>query len=312
MKIFNFLCLILLFLLIIFGETLLAKEDMYCDYVPQEEFVEEYTFNDYPRPIELPLIPGYTYVRVSTSGSVSGLVKIQGKWVESKTAYHLNGVGVVVASGYVVTVAHVVEPYIACFPTGIGERYCTKVLKVNTKQIFVGDELNTGASDTDDIAELVYLDVKNDLALLKVPKVSFIPIPYKIKSSIWECYNCFEDLGGLQKGDAVAVVTRTRDKNEKWDGGFEVIYGKVVSPTIKTVKGKTHTVTFFSPMTFTIDIKSCAGDSGNPVFAFMMDKPVFVGVVVAIDKPPPYSKCGRTYTYVTRVNFITRLEHIFN
>jgi len=287
-----------------------------CDYEPYSEYIEELRFNNYPRPIALPQWPEYSYVRICTHGTAEGLVPINGKWQLATGAYHLNGVGFVIKDKYIVTAAHIVEPHGVCFAFGLYSHFCTYTLRTLTREIYVGSVLETGNSYEDLHAEIFLLDLEHDLAILKIVGSPFIPLvslEHEIECSLWNCSACQYGMGGLEVGDAVATIVRTRDEDHEWEYGFEVRYGKVVSPTVllPETQDNPHGHTWFNMWDFTTDLTVYPGDSGSPVFAFSNGKPVLIGVLRAASKEHMYAIHNK-YGYVVRLHLFDRLEDIFS
>jgi hypothetical protein len=291
-----------------------APENEPCDYMPETEYLYQGMFDDYPVPINLPMFAANSFVRVSTNGTARGLMPVKGEWVMGEGSYHLDGVGFVIAPGYIVTAAHVVEPKSACYKCDKYGWWCSKVIEVVSKQIYVGEHIYTGSGYAwlNDIpAELFYLDVEHDIAVLKTQEIAFEPLPYPIVPTFIECETCEDGIGGLEKGDALAVVVRQRDENYQWDssGDFEVRYGEVLSHTIDGCDSILQ-ITWFNMMDFTSDLTVYPGDSGSPVFAFKDGKPVIVGVLRAGKTENPVSM-ESVYSYICRTDFILQLIDIF-
>lgn len=208
----------------------------------------------------------YTYVKIKTIGIAEGLyVGNDCKYHSRKTPFELNGSGFVYKSGFILTAAHVIEPYVVeTIESGVSSRVAEPVY-VHDRTIFVYDY-----RDNPTIATLYHMDLEHDIALLVFPRYGVLqPMPYDSING---------DRTLLEVGDVVCVVVRGRDGWEMTND-IELKYGTVVATEPIITGGN---VSWFNPYDITIDIRIWPGDSGSPLFVFRDGKPVLVGIVRAI------------------------------
>lgn len=183
---------------------------------------------------------------------------------------------------YILTNWHVVVPHELTISLGPSSSLITPCLKIKYQVIYILQTF-TASAPPGVRCELVWSDQETDIAILKPTKNEFLkPIPYEIIE--------FEMMGGLEKDDAITVVTGYRDPNEKefplmnifperkwW---YEARQGKVLS--VEPMPFNQDALPWFSPNDVTTDVKIYPGDSGSPVFIYINGKPYLFGLIKAL------------------------------
>jgi len=265
--------------------------------------------------IELGDDPGFTYVKIITVGVATGLVSIpsknmpgseNNKWREKKGSFLMEGMGCVINDRYVITAAHVVHPVVVSLTESPWNLYKMRPVNVISRLIFItsmsdlGNGLRKGAAS----AIIHHLDINNDIAILELNAGHiFRPVEYDLSHTKHDNSGILFDRIGT--GDAVAMVIRSRDKNGKWEWGFEIRYGYVVSNMVDGVSKEE--MPWFNLNDFTMDLLLKKGDSGSAVFAFKDGNPIIIGVARATNKKVDMLSKDRikeVLSYATRVDFV--------
>jgi hypothetical protein len=205
------------------------------------------------------------------------------------------GSGMYIGKGYVATAAHVITPESVKIQLSENVFYVVPVAKVLNVTIFLG---NGGLGNA--VAEVVFIDIEHDIALLKVIGTwpALKDLGYR-PSYTWR-----SDTGDLiHNGDAVAVIVQIRDAAGEKTGQYEVRYGKVLAPKPIPPPGMPNDVLpWFNPLDVTMDTVIYPGDSGSPVFAWVGGQPVLIGIARAAAFIQDESGNVVMYSYFSRID----------
>jgi len=203
------------------------------------------------------------------------------------------GSGMHVGKGYIVTAAHVVTPWVVQIQVSESYYYVVPITKVLTLNIFLGNGSLGNA-----LAEVIFIDEKHDLALLKVVGTwpALKDLGYR-PSQTW----IQGDL--IHEGDAVCVLVQIRDDQGEKTGGYEVRYGKVLAPKPILPPGlEPHVLAWFNTLDVTMDTLIYPGDSGSPVFAWINGQPVLIGIARAAAWSYDAEGNEIIYSYFSRID----------
>ena len=268
--------------------------------------------------IEIGDEPGFTHVKITTIGIASGLVAIPSKnitggndkkWRKKDGSFLLQGSGCVVSNNYIITAAHVVHPESVTLVEKPWNYYRKSTIKVISRLILVSNEptlisLQKGAT-------IYYLDIKNDIAILKFNSDNiFKPVGYKMSNTDYVERSILFDM--IKAGDAIAMIVRNRDKDGGWQLGFEIRHGHIISNVVKGVN--IEELPWFGMNDFTMDLELYGGDSGSAIFAFRHGIPVIIGIARATNKSDgpifdkPRSAATRNLrSYAVRIDFVKKV-----
>ena len=181
-------------------------------------------------------------------------------WTKGTGFFHREGSGFYVGKDLIVTAAHVVVPdhALARDPDCSFMMWEAPVSRVLSQLIYVNGYT----------AEILYSNIENDLAILRVTCPHPFKALYQPTPSV-----CFFT------GEALAVMVMTRtEEGEMIEARHELRYGTLEKHRAITVEGLEHTLPWFSLNDITIKVLIIPGDSGSPLFAFIDGKPHIVGI----------------------------------
>lgn len=260
---------------------------------------------------------GYSYVKINTFGSALALAlafnseeDYSGTYYKKrKTSFILEGVGFVVKDGYIVTAAHVVHPDMVY---AIGSRvsfYYSPPIKVLERIIMISPDVRLSGSKGGIPAEIFYLDIENDIAILKYDKDSYdllTPIPFKLGSTRNRENGKVYDTIGV--GSAISTIVRKRDKEGDLSWKFEVRTGKITSIRIydhERIPKKA--IVEYNKQDFVTDVLVFGGDSGSPAIVYRGGKPIVIGVFRSIlvnKRSPIKNPSGTPISTVVRIDYV--------
>lgn len=214
---------------------------------------------------------------------------------EATAMFEMSGSGFLVAGGYVITAAHMVQPnggvvqdtknsyFVGYGPT----------VKILNRLVIISDGTT---------ATVIYVDTAKDIAVLKLdgnwPAVE--PLKYPMAYTYSN-----RTTSPLQAGDAVAVLVRVRNEDMSQGCWYEVRYGTVKAPYVVIPEGNPiESMPWFDPNDITLNIAIYPGDSGSPVFAFVDGKPVLIGIARALSWNP-YT--GEVLAYAARIDEVKQI-----
>jgi S1-C subfamily serine protease len=226
--------------------------------------------------------PSQTYVKVKALGTAlapyvdykegEGII-----WHEKIAYWEQGGSGVVIASDFVLTAAHVVTLDTIDVPDSTVSCFRTKPRKVLSTLILCYDYKGDPA-----IANIYYINQDRDIAILQINKDSFfeplkINIPNMFKA---EMINP-RIAETLDSGDIVVVPVHERDALGGMTSNIKLSWGMVISPHPVTLNPEN--LPQLQIYDFTIDVPIIPGDSGSPVIAFLDGKPYLIGIARAMN-----------------------------
>ena len=207
---------------------------------------------------------------------------------------------------YIITAAHVVEATTVDIQLTKNERTPMPLVELISIKILIGDPNNFYGFCP---AKIVFKSQSTDVAVLKVEKGWMSGEPISVPCGRSYGYNSNKSTGtptrfGLEKDDSIAVLVMKRGELElgNW---YEVRYGRVVS--LEPIGWKNNLVLGVAEFDFTTDIRVYSGDSGAPAFVFNNGKPIFIGIVRAMNLN---RETGACYSYIARLDYITDILSI--
>jgi S1-C subfamily serine protease len=220
----------------------------------------------------------FSFPRIETFGVAETLYpKSQtNEWISSRGTFRLRGSAFVVRDGYVLTAAHCVVPTSVEVVIDRVSVYHTFPLNIITRTVMLYDYKTTSI-----IADVVYVDTENDVAILRADTTSLVQMPYEIFFPV------------KIPGSRVAVVVHKRDEDGELTSDLEVQYGTITSPSICNIVPREE-VPWFSMLDFSVDVAIQPGDSGSPLFMWIDGKPTCVGIIRAGYRINPFT--GKTNT----------------
>jgi len=208
-----------------------------------------------------------TFVTVKTIGIASALYPDlksgEYRWIEGLCAFDIEGSGTVIASGYVITAAHVVEPDTVDVRTSMISIFRTRPREVLSRYILVFDSEGSPV-----LAQIYMIDTNRDIAILKLQTNNFL-IPFKAGLN--------PERAQFTVGDVIAMVVHKRDKAGTMTNDLTIVWGKVVAKRAISCRGEDK-LPWFSMWDFTMKMEMQPGDSGSAIFVFHKGKPVLIGV----------------------------------
>lgn len=213
---------------------------------------------------------------VRTVGIGTGFYRSENQKILMEGTFDLTGTGFFL-NEYVVTAAHVVEPSKVFLRIGKYLSLQTYLFQIKHRLVSVGN-----TADEFFYAEIVYINVLSDLALLKVPSNNIFK-PFKARYT-----------NELKAGDKIFLV-HYKQENGEYLEEIEIIWGKVVS--VFSIYGTK--VPFFSPSDVATDIKAIYGDSGSPIFILRDGEPYVIGVM---NKKLMFQ--GKEISYFSRIDYV--------
>lgn len=238
--------------------------------------------------------PELTYICITTIGQAEGMYyDYNDSQVKIKTgAFVLQGAGVVLNDGYILTVSHVVYPARVKLKKVDNYSFTVRADRVlhETKNIFI----STGPlSDIYGLngaigAKIVYIDREADVAILKYDNIKhdyLIPSPYKIsETKIYTFYGIMDRV--TVSTPIFGIVYERNEENERINYSMEIREGKVIDnvPTSRVPDLKWSV----DMNSFTVDMVVHGGDSGLPLMAWINKEIFIVGIIHSTEAVPPY------------------------
>ena len=223
-------------------------------------------------PIGIGYKDSFTYLRVMALGIAYGLVPSmeEDRWILKEGFWSGAGSGTVVAAGFVLTAAHVVNPMTLELPTSEVSSFSTFPFKMLTRTVMLYDY-----KDTPIMGTVIWEDTNVDIALIQYNHREndwLKPVPFRVAGPK-------ETFQYLEKGDAVCGVVHQRDENGSIAYDLKYALGTVMDNGPISIDKYNHA--WLSPFDITLYVIIVPGDSGSPLFAFDHGQPVLIGVLRA-------------------------------